>query len=127
MHLRRPVARLGLALLVLVSAGCSGQKAPRPGATFEVAVITRGAGGKVESQGPATRVESAVTQDVRDITHEGATLSLLVRKTEYGQATFDVTFPDKTTQRVRVKNHQTKDVLPAGQNVGVRIQVQECH
>jgi hypothetical protein len=50
----------------------------------------------------------------------------LVRKTEHEKATFDITFPDKTIQMVRVNSGQTKDVLPKGQKIGVRIEVQEC-
>ncbi len=63
------------------------------------------------------------TQDIR---HDGRTLSLQVRKTEFGRATFQVTFPDKNVQQVKVKAGETKDVLPEGQDIGVRIAVQEC-
>jgi hypothetical protein len=65
-------------------------------------------------------------QDVREIGSDGTVLTLAVRKTEHERATFEVTFPDKTSEIVRVKTGETKDVLPKGQKVGVRIEVREC-
>jgi len=91
-----------------------------------VSVIARGNDGKATPQAPPMRVESAAVKDVKEITHEGRTLSLFVHKTEYERATFDVSFPDKTTQMVRVKTGETRDVMPEAQNIGVRIEVHEC-
>jgi hypothetical protein len=126
MNARRRAVGLGLALLLAVHVGCS-KPVPRPGVTGSVTVITPGKDGKPVPQEPATQLQSVATQQVREITHDGSTVSLLVRKTEYGRATFDVTFADKKTEMVRVKVGETKDVLPAGEKLGVRIQVQECH
>jgi hypothetical protein len=120
------VIGLGLAVFCLISNGCS-RKTAKPGVTYDVSVIAQGSDGRPSSPGPATRVESAVVQDVREVTHQGSTVSVMVRKTEYGRATFDVTFAGKATQMVRVKKGETKDVLPDGQTVGVRIAVHDCH
>jgi hypothetical protein len=109
---------------LLAQVGCA--KEARPGVTYSVTALSRGSKGQVAPQGPPTHVETAVVQQVQEIHHDRATLSLLVRKTEYGRATFDVTFPDKTTQRIRVKTGQTQDVLPEGQTLGLRIEVHEC-
>jgi hypothetical protein len=125
MHARRRAGRVGLALLLLAGAGCPGKPALRPGVTFDATVISPDGEGKAVPQGPPSRVESAVTLDKHQVGPEGSPLTLQVRKTEFGQATFEVTFPDKTTQTVRVKNGHAKDVLPEGQKLGVRIRVEE--
>jgi hypothetical protein len=125
MHATRGVCRLGVALFWLVAAGCS-SKEIRPGVTYAVSIITLGPDGQAAPQGPATRVESVVVGHVQEISHEGQTLSLTVRKTEYEKATFDVTFADQAMETVRIKAGQTTDVLPATQKVGVRIAVQQC-
>jgi hypothetical protein len=127
MHQTRWLIPLGLALCCLVGSGCSGKRAAKPGVTYDLSVLTRDGDGKVTPQGTPTHVESAVVQNVQEVPHEGRTLSVLVRKTEYEKATFDVTFPDRATQMVKVKKGETRDVLPEGQAVGVRIAVQECH
>jgi hypothetical protein len=121
----RWLSRVGAALLVLAAAGCSGKEL-KPGVTYETTVLTRGANGKAEPQGPATRVESVVVGHTQDITHDGHTLVLTVRKTEYERATFDAAFPDKAHEMVRVKKGESKDLLPQGQALGVRIRVEEC-
>ncbi len=120
---------LGLALSLLVQAGCEGGKG-KPGVSYSVTVITKGPDSKVAPQ--ATRVES--TANVADAGHEPASLSydgqsysVVVLKTQYGKATFDVTFPDKSVHRVQVKVGEPKDILPAGQKIGVRIELQESH
>jgi hypothetical protein len=123
MHPTCRALRLGAALFCLALAGCP--EKPKPGVTGNVSVITRGSDGKAVPQGPATRLESAPVNTVREVRHEGQTLSLLVRKTEYEKGTFEVTFPDGTTQRARVSAGETKDVLPEGQAVGLRIELQE--
>jgi hypothetical protein len=125
MQTAHPVLQLGLALVLLAAAGCT--KGPKPGVTFDVTVIARGSDGQVTPQGPPTHFESAVVQTVREISHDGQTLSLLIRKTEYAKGTFEITFPDKKTQMVKVEDHEMKDILPEGQKIGVRIAVDECH
>jgi hypothetical protein len=119
------MCRPRIALLLVAAAGCS-SKELKPGVTYEVSIITAGADGKAAPQGPATRVESVVVGHVQEIAHEGHTLSLAVRKTEFEKATFDVTFADQATERVRIEAGKTKDVLPASQKLGVRIAVQQC-
>ena len=52
---------------------------------------------------------------------------MIVRKTQYAKATFDITFPDKSVQRVQVKVGKPKDILPRGQKFGVRIELEESH
>jgi hypothetical protein len=121
----RPTIRLGLALLVLIPAGCP--KGVRPGVTYTVAILAKGNDDKTTPQGPVTRVESVGVEYVQEIPYEGQMLSLVVRKTQYGKATFDITFPDNAVQTVQVKVGQPKDILPKGQSIGVRIEVQESH
>jgi hypothetical protein len=120
-----PCVRLGIALLVLVPASC--KKPARPGVTYAVTVISTGKDGKATPQGEATRVESALVESEQAVAHEGHTFLLVVRKTQYGKATFDITFPDKTVQRTQVKAGEPKEVLPRGQKNGVRIEVLESH
>ena len=118
-------SRLSVALFLLVQAGCT--REARPGVTYNVSIITRGSDGKVTPQGSVTRVESAGVEAVQAIPYEGQTLSLAVRKTQYGKATFDLTFPNQAVQRVQVKVGEPKDILPRGQKVGVRIELRESH
>jgi electron transfer flavoprotein alpha subunit len=117
--------QFGAALCLLLPAGCS--KAVRPGATYNVWILAKGNDGKAAPQGSATRVESAAVQNVQEISNEGQTLLLVVRKTQYGKATFDIIFPDKTTQRVQVKAGEPKDLLPRGQKIGARIEILDSH
>jgi hypothetical protein len=102
----------GIVLFLFVDAGCSSKK--KPGATYNVTILARGNDGKPALQGPSQQVEGAGVESRKDITHEGQTISLLVRKTQYGRATFDVTFPDKTTQMVQVKVRPTQRHLAQG-------------
>jgi hypothetical protein len=125
MHATCRALQFGAAFLILVHAGCS--RVPKPGVTGNVFVLTRGNDGQAVAQEPATRLESVPVNTVREIPHEGQTLSLLVRKTEFEKGTFEVTFPDQTTQRVRVGVRESKDVLPEGQKIGLRIELQESH
>jgi hypothetical protein len=115
----------GIAFFLLVHAGCSSKI--MPGATYNLSIIAKGNDGKLAPQGPMMQVGGAGVESVQQITHEGQTFSVLVRKTQYGKATFEVTFPDKTTQMFQVKAGQPKDVLPKGQKIGVRIELQESH
>jgi hypothetical protein len=121
----RTGAQLAFAVVLLLSAGCS--TGPRPGVTCTLAVIVRGDDGTIALQGPVARLESATVNTVKEISHEGKSLSLLVRKTEYGKATFDLVFSEQETLQVRIKVGETKDILPEGEQVGLRIEVQDCH
>lgn len=117
---------LGAVLVLLVQAGCSKARIP-PGATYLASIITKGNDGKAAPQESATRVESAATGSEQALTYEGHTLSLVVRKTQFGKATFDITFPDKVVQRIQVRVGEIKDILPIAQRIGVRIELQESH
>ena len=75
----------------------------------------------------AISVDGAVVNDVAEVTYEGGAITVQVRKTSHGKATFAITFPDKTTQMIALKAGDSKDLLPKGQKVGLRIQVQEAH
>ncbi len=127
---RRNVARWGIrssvVLCLLLAAGCSKNNA-RPGATYNVWILTKGNDGKAVTQGAATRVESAAVENVQEVSNEDQVVSLVVRKTQYGKATFDILFPDKTSQRVQVKAGEPKDILPQGQKFGVRIELLDSH
>jgi hypothetical protein len=121
----RLVFHVGMLLLLLVLAGCSSK--PRPGVTCNVSIITQAGDGTFTPQGSVTKIESAAAGTVTEITHEGGSLSLLVRKTEYGKATLDLTFPGLEPVRVKINAGEMKNVLPNGQKIGVRIEVQDCH
>jgi hypothetical protein len=108
----------------LVVAGCS--NGPKPGVTFCGFIIVKDSDGQVTLQLPGTLVVSAVANTMREITHEGRTVGVLIRKTEYGKVTLDITFPDKAVERVKIETGKTQDILPEGQSIGIRIQVQEC-
>jgi hypothetical protein len=115
----------GVVAAAILGNGCSNHGL-KPGVTFEASVIAMGEGGTATPQGPQTRVESALVQDVREIANDGIVFTLAIRKTEHEKATFEITFPDKTSQLVRIKDGETKDVLPKGQKHGIRIAVFEC-
>jgi hypothetical protein len=106
-------------------AGCT--TGPSPGVTFSRSIITRNPDGTVTVQGSPEQVRSALVMTAKEIPFEGRTLSLLVRKTEHGKATFDITFPDQAVERVKVETGKSLDVLPDGQTLGIRIEVQDCH
>lgn len=124
-HVIRSGVVLALGCLVFGPVGC--RKEVKPGVVYNVSVLTLGKDGKATPQGSVTRMDSAGVGSEQEISHEGNTFSLAIRKTQYGRATFDVTFPDKAVQRVQVKAGQPKDILPRGQKVGVRIEIQESH
>jgi hypothetical protein len=124
-HLTRWGIRLGVALFLLVLAGCG--RGARPGVTYNVSVISKGIDGEVKPQGSVTTVKSAVVEAVQKIDYEGNSISLVVRKTQYGKATFDITFPNQDIQRAQVKVGQPKDILPGEEGIGVRIELQESH
>ncbi len=118
--------RFGAVLCLLLPVGCQ-KKSARPGATYNVWILSKGNDGKAVPQGSVTSVESAAVETVQEISNEDQSVSLVVRKTQYGKATFDIIFPDKTTQRVQVKAGEPKDILPRGQKIGVRIEILDSH
>jgi hypothetical protein len=115
---------VGVCLIAL--AWCS-PAPPTLGVTYTIAFVTKSADGKVKQQGEALRMESAEVDTIQTINDEGTFLSVYVLKTQYGKATFEITFPDKSTQKVQVKAGEPKTLLPRGQKVGVRIAVEEAH
>jgi hypothetical protein len=117
---------LGVVLSLLFQAGCA-KAVVKPGVTYEVSIITKEKDGKVTPQGQVTRVESAVAPDAQELSHDGKTLSIVVRKTQYGKATFEITFPDKAVQKALVNVGKSKDILASGQKIGARIEVVESH
>jgi hypothetical protein len=116
---------LALVLLLLMNAGCSSKI--KPGAAFNLSIIAKGKDGKLTPQGSSVQVGGAGVESKQEIAQDDQSFSLLVRKTQYGKATFEVTFPDKTTQTFQVKAGETKDILPRGQKLGVRIELHESH
>jgi hypothetical protein len=127
MHAARRVSKMLVVLFLLLPAGCLTEAAPEAGVTFNMVIVTRGNRGGGTPQGSPTRVESAVTETIKEITYEGQTISVQVRKTQFGKATFDVTFPNRAVERVQIRAGETKDIFPKGQSLGVRIDVQEAH
>ncbi|HEV3084400.1 MAG TPA: hypothetical protein VGY66_31850 [Gemmataceae bacterium] len=118
--------RLLLSIFLIAVAGCS-QTPPAPGVTYSAAALTKEADGKVKQQGEPIIVAGAVVSDVAEIPGDGSSVFVEVRKTSYGRATLTITFPDKTTQTVRLKTGESKDLLSKGHKLGVRIQVQDAH
>ena len=123
--MRFSLAAIGIACFLLINAGCSSEI--KPGADYNVSIIAKDNDGKLKPQGPIIQVERAGVQSKQQLTHEDQTLSLLVRKTQYGKATFEVTFPDQNTQMFQVKAGETKDILPKRQKIGVRVELQQSH
>ena len=123
--MRFSLAAIGIACFLLINAGCSSEI--KSGAAYNVSIIARDKQGKLKPQGPIIQVERASVQSKQELTHEGQTLSLLVRKTQYGKATFEVTFPDQFTQMFQVRAGETKDILPKRQKFGVRVELQQSN
>jgi hypothetical protein len=117
---------IGAVLCLLLPIGCSKNTA-RPGATYNVWILAKGNDGKAVPQGAATHVESAAVENVQEVGSDGQNVSLVVRKTQYGKATFDIIFPDKTSQRIQVKAGEPKDIMPRQQKIGVRIEILDSH
>jgi hypothetical protein len=117
--------RLGIAFALIVPAGCT--KGKKAGVSYSVSVITKGRDGKVTPQGSATQVQAAKAEGSQEISYDGQNISVAVRKTQYGKATFEITFPNKAVARTQVKVGTPRDILPRGQKVGVRIELQESH
>jgi hypothetical protein len=125
MDARRLVRGFLLGVFFTASAGCLGSK-PEPGVTFSLCALAREVGGKVSPRGKARTIESSSGDDTEEVTDGGNTIAIQVRKTQYGKATFEVTFPDHAIQMVQVKKGESKDVLPKGQKIGVHIEVEEA-
>jgi hypothetical protein len=123
--MRFSLAAIGIACFLLINTGCSSEI--ESGAAYNVSIIAKDKAGKLTPQGPIIQVGRASVQSKQQLTHEGQTLSLLVRKTQYGKATFEVTFPDQITQMFQVKAGETKDILPKGQKFGVRVELQQSN
>ena len=123
--MRFSLAAIGIACFLLINAGCSSEI--KPGADYNVSIIAKDNDGKLKPQGPIIQVERAGVQSKQQLTHEDQTLSLLVRKTQYGKATFEVTFPDHNTQMFQAKDGETKDILPKPKKIGVRVELQQSH
>jgi hypothetical protein len=126
MNVSRTLIGLAAALTAGALPGCFKPAPPPPGVTYNVSAVIRGADGRPKPQGEATSVASAVVDDVQELGYEGGSVLVQVRKTEYGKAIFEVTFPDKSRQRVAVKAGESAVVLPTGQKLGLRIEVQEA-
>jgi hypothetical protein len=116
-----------LGALVVGVAGCSGP-APQPGVTFTLCPVAS-ENGKVNPRGETQKFESADVEDVEKVTDGTSTITVQVRKTQYGKATFEITIPGQPPQLVQVRKGESKDVLPRGKHskVGVRIAVEDAH
>ncbi len=123
--MRFSLAAIGIACFLLINAGCSSEI--KSGAVYNVSIIAKDKEGKLKPQGPIIEVGRASVKSKQQLTHEGQTFSLLVRKTQYGKATFEVTFPDQITQMFQVKAGETKDILPKRQKFGVRVELQQSN
>jgi hypothetical protein len=110
--------------LLFAVMGC-GAPPPPPGVSFSASALSRGADGKIKQDGEAITVAIAVVNDTAEVGNPDSAVSVRVRKTEYGKAIFEITFPDQSTLTIRIKAGDAKNILPKGQKVGVRIQVRE--
>ena len=81
----------------------------------------------MEQPEPSQVIEAAQPEDVQELIHQERSVFVQVRKTQYGKATFEVTFPDSTTQMAQIKVGERKDILRKDQKIGVRIEVQDSH
>ena len=112
-------------IFLIALAGCS-QPAPAPGVTYSASAVTKRPDGKLKQFAPAITIDGAVVNDVAEVVNNDPPIGGKL-KTSHGKATFAITFPDKTTQMIALKAGDSKDLLPKGQKVGLRIQVQEAH
>jgi hypothetical protein len=124
-HSRTCNSAVLLCLCFLVGSGCSNGSGPPPGVTYSLAIIIKGKDGKVEQLEPAEVIENAQPEDLRELDCQDGRLLVHVRKTQYGKATFEVTFPTNTSQMAQIKAGETKDLVPRKAKTGVRIAVQE--
>ena len=111
-------------LAVVLSAGCS--SAPKPGVTYTYSLLEK-KDGNIHVKSALQKVVSATVATEKTITHDGVSLSLLIKKTEFGKVTFDIRFPGMDPQRVRIVTGETKDIFPEESPWGIRIDVLECH
>jgi hypothetical protein len=118
--------RVFLGLLLFVGTGCLRSGAPTPGVSYSVSVITRDSDRRLKEE-PARSVEDAVVEDVEELVYQGEQFLVQVRKTQSGQATFEITFPDRSVQMVQIRRGQSKNTFAKQQQVGIRIAVQEAH
>jgi hypothetical protein len=123
--MRFSLAAIGIACFLLMNAGCSSEITS--GAAYNVSIIARDKAGKLQPQGPTIQVGRVSVHSKQQLEHEGQTLSLLVRKTQHGRATFEVTFPDQISQMFQVRVGETKDILPMRQKLGVRVELHQSN
>jgi hypothetical protein len=123
--MRFSLAAIGIACFLLINAGCSSEI--KSGAAYNVSIIAKDKEGRLKPQGPIIQVGRVIVQSKQQLEHEGQTFSLLVRKTQYGKATFEVTFPDQSTQMFQVKVGEAKDILPKRQKFGVRVELEQSN
>ena len=123
--MRFSLAAIGITCFLLINPGCSSEI--QSGAAYNVSIIASDKGGKPKPQGSIIQVGRVSVNSKQQLEHEGQSLSLLVRKTQYGRATFEVTFPDQKTQMFQVKAGETKDILPKRQKLGVRVELQQSN
>jgi len=96
--------------------------------TYIASAIVKGTDGKIEQQEESVvQVTSALVEDGQEVVHQGNKFQLVVRKTSYGKASFEITFPDNSVHKIVIKAGEKKDILPNGKIVGVQIEVQDCH
>jgi hypothetical protein len=128
MHATRPLTALLFGFSLTTLPGCWGA-GPEPGVTFTLCAVAGGNGSQISPRGEARKIEGAGVEDVAELLDPAGTITVQVRKTQYAKATFEITFPDKATQLVQVRQGESKDILPKGksQKVGVRIEVQKAH
>lgn len=116
---------LCLAGVVFLSSGCSSP--PKPGVTFNLTILEKAEDGNLMVKGPVEKIVSAPVRTEKTIVLPETTVSLLVRKTEYGKATFEVTYPGQEAKRVRIESGQTQEIFPEEVRFGLRIEVIDCH
>ena len=123
--MKRSLVFLCFSFYLIAVDGCMSSQ-PQPGVTFTLCAITKDKGGKAIPQGTPLKVDSVLVDDVEDVSSDGGAIQVLVRKTQYAKATFEVTFPNHPSQNVQVKSGEAKDIFPKGGKLGVRIEVLEA-
>jgi hypothetical protein len=117
-HLRSRALLLLLPSVFLFGCGKSAQ------VSYEATGLHREAGGKIVAGamvGPrATSVPSAAEVEIN-----GKKATVQVQAIERDQVTFEITYPDGTTERAQMRRGESKSFIPNGKDFGVRIQVKE--
>jgi len=72
--------------LLIALIGCSTPAPPPPGVSFSASALTRGNDGKIKQEGAMITIPSAVVNDAGEVGNPDSTVSIQVRKTEYGKA-----------------------------------------